>query len=144
MIQKRLTSFLILEKENKILLTRRFNTGYADGTYMPPTGKVEDNETFTQAAIRESFEEAGVRVLPENIKSVHVLQRLKREEKEIWIANFFLCQKWSGKIEIKEPHKCDDLKWFDINDLPSNIMPFVKHSLEQIFIHKSHYSEYGW
>ena len=144
MIQKRLASLLILEKEGKILLQRRFNTGFADGLYTCPSGKVEDDESFSQALIRETLEEVGIKMLPEDVKSVHILHRLKRKEKQIWIDHFFLCQKWLGRIEIKEPNKCDDLKWFDINNLPENIIPFVKFAIEQVFINKSHYSEYGW
>jgi mutator protein MutT len=144
MIQKKLASLLILEKEGQILLQRRFNTGFADGLYTCPSGKVEDSETFTQALIRETLEEVGIKILPKNIKSVHISHRIKSDKSAIWIDHFFLCQKWSGKINIKEPHKCDDLSWFDINNLPDNIIPFVKYALEQVFIHKTHYSEYGW
>jgi len=43
-----------------------------------------------------------------------------------------------------EPNKCDDLKWFDINNLPENIIPFVKFVLKEIFNKQNNYYEYGW
>ncbi len=144
MIPKKLASLLILEKEGKILLQRRFNTGFADGQYTCPSGKVEDNETFIEAMIRETFEEVGIRILKKNLKSVHISHRIKEDKSAIWIDHFFLCHKWSGEIEIKEPNKCDDLRWFDLNKLPKNIIPFVKFVIEQVFIHKKYNSEYGW
>jgi len=143
MSTKKLASFLIVEKNSKILLLRRFNTDYEDGKYTLPSGKVDEGETFTEAAIREAFEEVNVNVSVADIKSVHILH-LKKDDSEFWIDNFFLCTQWSGEIKNMEPHKCDDVKWFNLNDLPKNTIPFVKHVLEQVFIHNSHYSEYGW
>jgi ADP-ribose pyrophosphatase YjhB (NUDIX family) len=43
---------------------------------------------------------------------------------------FFLAEKWEGEPEIKEPDKCDDMSWFPINDLPENILPYVKNVIE--------------
>jgi len=43
-----------------------------------------------------------------------------------------------------EPNKCNDIQWCDINDLPNNTIPFVKHALDQIFFLNKSYSEYGW
>lgn len=53
---------IILIKDNKIFLARRFNTGYHGGNYKLPSGHIDGNETVTKAAIREAFEELGVKV----------------------------------------------------------------------------------
>jgi hypothetical protein len=42
-----------------------------------------------------------------------------------------------------EPHKCDDLRWFELNKLPENIIPYVKQAIDNIR-NKKFYSEYGW
>ena len=31
-----------------------------------------------------------------------------------------------------ETGKCDDLSWFDLDDLPKNIVPYIKQSIESI------------
>ena len=49
--------YLILIEDDKILLQRRFNTGYKDGNYSLPAGHLDDNESITQALVREVKEE---------------------------------------------------------------------------------------
>ncbi|MCB9802948.1 NUDIX domain-containing protein [Candidatus Nomurabacteria bacterium] len=142
MLTKKFASLLILEKEGQILLLRRKNTGEEDGNYTVPSGKVEEGETFTEAAIRETFEEVNAKVLANDISSVHIIQR--KQGDECIIANFFLSYNWNGEIKNAEPHKCDDVQWFDIKNLPDNMVPFVKHALEQIYFTKKTYSELGW
>ena len=56
---------------------------------------------------------------------------------------FFTTEKYKGKPKIMEPHKCDDLNWFDLNNLPDNVIPYIRQSIENILQRKI-YSEYGW
>ena len=49
----------------------------------------------------------------------------------------------SGKIKNMEPEKCDDLRWFKINRLPENIIPYVRFAISKIR-NKELYSEYGF
>lgn len=136
-------SLTILEKEGKILLIRRFATGFADGLYTLPSGKVDENESFTEAAIRETLEEVNVEIELTDLKSAHIMFERRDKEKENWIHHFFLVKKWHGEIKNMEPHKCDDIQWFYINKLPSNILPFVKYAIEKIY-ENCHYSECSW
>jgi len=144
-------SYLVLIKDGKILLQRRFNTGYEDGKYSLVAGHVDKGETFTQAIIREAKEEAGVVLKPENLKVVHIMHRDSRADNPAGVAEgineridaFFTAEKWDGEIENKEPNKCDDLSWFDLNNLPDNIIPYVVQAINCIK-NKEFYSEYGW
>lgn len=138
-------SYLVLIKDNKVLLLRRFNTTYEDGKYSLPAGHVEEEESFTQCIIRESEEEIGVTVQSENLKVAHVMQRIGKSEAEHRerIDVFFTAEKYNGKIENKEPDKCDDLSWLDINNLPENTIPYIKSAIEAIK-NKTFYSEFGW
>ena len=40
-------------------------------------------------------------------------------------------------------HKCDDLSWFDLDDLPDNIILYIKQAINRIR-DNIHYSEHGW
>lgn len=137
-------SYLVLIKDNKILLQKRFNTGYEDGKYSMVAGHVDEGETFTEAIIREAEEEAGIILKPENLKASHVMHRDSgSEENNERVDVFFTAEKWGGEVENKEPHKCDDLSWFDLNNLPDNVIPYIEQAIDCIK-NKVFYSEHGW
>lgn len=137
-------SYLVLLKENKVLLLKRHNTGYEDGNYSMIAGHVDPGETFTECIIREAQEEAGISIQPENLEVVHVLHRNSKEaENNERVDIFFTAKMWEGEIVNKEPHKCAELSWFSLSDLPDNTIPFINHVLRKIK-DKILYSEYGW
>ncbi len=132
-------SYLVLIGGNKILLQRRFNTGYEDGKYSLVAGHVDKGETFTEAIIREVKEEAGITLQSEDLSVVHVMNRnIKGNER---IDVFFVAEKWTGNIENKEPNKCDDLSWFDLGNIPDNVIPYIKEAINHIK-NKIIYSEF--
>lgn len=135
-------SYLLLMKDSKVLLLRRCNTSYEDGKYSIPAGHVEKGETFTQCAIREIKEEIGITVDAQDLKVVHVMQRIGKEaENSERVDIFFTTEKYTGEIENKEPNKCDDLSWFDANNLPENTIPYIKQAI-QAMRNKKFYGEF--
>lgn len=133
-------SYLIVKKDEKIAFVLRSNTGWMNGYYGLPSGKVEKNETFTQAAIREAREEIGIEVVPEGLRYVHTSHRSEGDE---WVDIFYEVTKWKGDVVNAEPHMHSELAWFDPQNLPKNIIPSLAFALSQIFEGKQ-YSEYGW
>ncbi len=137
-------SYLALLKDSKILLLRRHNTGYEDGNYSMIAGHVDPDETFTQCIIREAGEEAGILLEPEDLQVVHIMHRNSgAAEDNERIDVFFISKKWVGEIVNKEPHKCDDLSWFDLEDIPDNIIPYILQAINGIK-NGITYIEYGW
>lgn len=135
-------SYLFLIKNNKILLQRRFNTGYEDGKYSLVAGHVDRGETFTKAIIREVKEETGIILQAEDLSVVHVMNRnYDTVENNERIDVFFTAKKWAGNIENKEPNKCDDLSWFDLDNMPDNVIPYIKEAINCIK-NKIFYSEF--
>lgn len=133
-------SHLFLIRNGGVLLLRRYNTGYEDGNYSVPAGHIDGSETATEAMAREAREEAGITINLVDLKVVHVMHR-KADEMRVDI--FFTAQNWMGEPVIQEPDKCDELKWFPLNNLPVNVIPYIKAALEN-YQAGILYSEFGW
>lgn len=135
------SSYLFLIENNKILLQRRFQTGFMDGYYSVPAGHLYGNETARDGCAREIKEEINIDIKPEDLKVIHVMHRKSPIDERI---DFFMTTDfYSGEIVNNEPHKCDDLKWFDINNLPNNTVDYVKFAIEN-YQNNIFYSEFGY
>ena len=130
--------YLVLIKDNKILLSRRHNTGYFDGNYSFPAGHLDGNETLKQAMVRETKEEIGVVLDPADLELVHTMNRRIPDNERVDF--FFTTKKWQGEPKIMEPDRCDDLSWFESNDLPKNIIPYIRQAIDS-FLNNIIYSE---
>lgn len=120
---------------------RRYNTGFRDGEYGLPAGHLDGNETLIKAVVREAKEETGIDLSPEDLTLVHVMHR--KEPTEERVDFFFITKKWTGKPKIMEPNKCDDLSWFAFDNLPDNVIPYIKKVIDS-FLKNIFYSEFGW
>lgn len=125
-------SYLILRKNNKVLLMLRQNTGYCDGLYAVPAGHIEAGELPIDALKRESLEEIGLELEREHIKHVHTMYRTKHNETGDRVDYFFEVRAWKGEPQNIESHKCDHLRWFSLDALPENVMPHVRRVLTDI------------
>lgn len=121
---------LTREKDGKkeVLLLLRKNTGYRDGEYELPGGHVDKGEDLIHAMVREAKEELLIDIKEEDLKIVHILHHYTGDR-----INFILAANtYEGIPSIGEPEKCEKLEWFDINNLPENIIGKVKKSIEEI------------
>lgn len=119
----RMAVYVRFEKDGKVLLSLRKNTGYHDGDYGVVQGHVEPDEEIKAAAIREAKEEAMVDVAPEDMQLVAICH----DQRGINYMHFiYKCEQWSGELVNGEPECCAGLEWFDKNNLPENMIPKVK------------------
>jgi 8-oxo-dGTP diphosphatase len=123
-----LVVFLLFIDKDKVLLLRRFQTGYKDGFYNVPSGHVDGNESAISAACREAKEEVGVDIKPEWLKLVHTMHEKAEEHERLNLG--FMVDHYNGVIRNAEPHKCDELLWAYIHELPDNIVSSVRGIIE--------------
>ena len=133
--------YLMLLKDNKILLARRFNTGWMDGKYSLVAGHIEVNESVSQTMIREAQEEASIKIKKSDLEPATVIHR--KYPGQEYIDFFFICKKWIGSPTIQEPEKCDDMSWFSLDNLPENLLPYIREALNN-YQNKIAFSETGW
>lgn len=127
--------------EEEILLQKRQNTGYMDGYWdFSASGHVEENESMKMAAMREAKEEIGVNIKIEDLEPMCIIHKNKGL---IYYNGYFKVTKWEKDPCINEPQKCEEIRWFKIDELPENLIEdrglAIKNYQKNIFYH-----EYGW
>ena len=102
----------ILKKRKKFLICSRPTGKEFAGWYEFPGGKVEKDEYLIESLKRELLEELSIKL---NTKNMIFLQsyEIKRKKKKI-LLNFFITNKWSGKIKNLENQK---IKWVDLEKI---------------------------
>jgi 8-oxo-dGTP diphosphatase len=142
----KIAACLLLMDHQKICLQRRQKTGIDDGWYTIPMGSVEQDERPVETLIREAKEEANIEILPENVSLGHSMYR-KHTLPDGYIFYqqdlFFHVTVYSGEIKNLEPEKADDLRFFNLSDLPTKLVPHVAQAID-CTIKGQPYSEFGW
>ena len=136
-------SFVLFRKENKIAFVLRSNTGWQDGMYGLPSGRIDFGENPTQAAIREAAEETGVAIDPARLNQCLTIFRYSSSDKTYCIDSYFEASTWDGEVVNAEPHKHGELVWLADDDLPNNVKPSVRFAIEQVRAGNT-YAEFGW
>lgn len=130
----------LMNGNDEVLLLRRFNTGYEDGKYSVVAGHIDGNEEVRAAAIREAREEAGIHIEISDIEVVGVIHRKDEDER---VAFFLAASRWSGDVVNAEPHRCDELSWYSIHNLPANMVLYVRRGFEN-YLSGRFYDSFGW
>lgn len=114
---------IIRDEQGRVLLQRRAHTGYMDGYYDFPSGHVDADEGFTASVVRELREETSLSVKEADLHLKHL--NLNYTDYPYIIA-IFDADEWQGNPTIIEPHKCDDMQFFDVDNLPEKCSHAVR------------------
>lgn len=118
--------YVLMREGDKVLILKRKDTGYRDGEYSMPSGHLDGGESAVVAAAREAREEAGVTIDPKDLKLVHVQHRVADEGDHERVNLFFEAKKWQGTPQNAEPHKCSEIRWASMDELPPDMLPEVQ------------------
>ncbi|WP_028479812.1 NUDIX domain-containing protein [Nocardia sp. CNY236] len=133
---------LLLSRDDRVLLARRHNTGYADGQWNLPSGKLEDGEDVVDAIIRETHEEIGIELDRDEVRFVSSIH-YKAPEGHSRIGFVFTVERWNGEPANREPDKCSALGWFPLDQLPTDTVPYTAACVE-LFQRGEHFGLPGW
>lgn len=120
-------AMLVLTHHDQVLLALRQGTGYCDGAYNVPSGKLEDGETILDALVREAREEIGISLTTEQLRHVATVHA-RNPEGQRRLGLFFTVEHdpaRHGEPINAEPHKCAKIEWFPIDTLPANTVPYT-------------------
>lgn len=131
------------EGKSQILLHRRKNTGYMDGLLdTAASGHVDAGETAKEAAARECAEEVGLAVNTEDLLFSHLPHRLGSPDGRTYYDMYFFVRRFSGTPAVMEPDKCAELGWFDVDNLPQDMIAFRRQDVKSCLA-GVYYSEKG-
>ena len=119
--------FLLLIRADHVLLGLRAKTGYADGQWNLPSGKLESSEDVVSAVIREAREEVGIRLRPEKLRLAAVVHHLSSPtHARVGLAFTAAFEPGEhGEPTNAEPLKCAGIEWFPLGALPPNTTSFT-------------------
>ena len=122
---------ILINENNEVLLHQRKNSGYMDGMYSMVAGHLDGGEPARIGMIREAKEEAGIDIEPEDLQVTCTMHRMSTDSERVDF--FMVCRKWRGEVCNTEPHKCSDLRFFPVDKLPENTIPYVKQAIYNSF-----------
>ena len=99
----------VIRRNNKYLIVQRNRKKYLGLKWEFPGGKVEENETFEEALLREIKEELNINISLQN----KIAEEKYKDEKIDIVLHYFLCTQESGTIELNEH---EDLAWVEKKD----------------------------
>jgi len=115
------TAIFVRNEHGYIVMGQRIHPlgeQYGDGKWSLPGGKIKHLESWTDTCKREIKEETGL-LIDEPV----FLEAKDTRYPDLdlhYIVCFFLANKIGGKLEKKEPKKCERWCWFHIDHIPNN------------------------
>ncbi|MFZ3020240.1 MAG: NUDIX domain-containing protein [Minisyncoccia bacterium] len=116
---------------NFVLSKRSKNCRDEHGAWDQGGGGLEFGDTVENTLKKEITEEYCADILEQEFLGYRDVHRVHNGEKTHWIALDFLVKVDRQKVKNGEPHKFDDVSWFNLNSLPEQL-----HSQFPFFIKK--------
>ena len=123
---------VILVKDGKILLLLR-RLGWKTGYWGPPGGHIDPGETPKQAAVRETYEEAGLRIKESDLELV-----AQRTKNDFGMIYYYTTDKFTGKgVALSHEHKSFTwADWKKIEGLDTIFEPDILALIERLLASK--------
>ncbi|MFD0258847.1 NUDIX domain-containing protein [Kitasatospora indigofera] len=134
---------LVIVDDGLVLLGRRRNSSFADGCWHLPAGHLEPGESITAGMAREAREELGIGIDPAGLELLHVLHQLDADDTEGRLQLFFRPVVYTGQVSNREPEKCHELRWWPLDGLPEQVVPYTARALGEIALGRG-LSTPGW
>lgn len=122
---------MIFNDRGELFLARRSaHTSNEHGHWETPGGSVEFGETLAEAVRREMREEFGIAL--ELVEQLPAHDHLLPAEGQHWVATTFIARLAAHQEpRILEPHKCEAIGWFPLDNLPEPLSRVTQADLRE-------------
>jgi len=114
------TAIIIYEHNNILLIRHCYGHRELWGL---PGGHKKNNEEFKDSAVRELYEETGLKVNIKKLGEVNVIEDFRYSKEMIFFGSYNNSEIKIQKSEIIE------YKWFPINEIPENMFKSTKEAI---------------
>ena len=116
------------DKKEVLLMKRSKNSKNQALWWSQPGGAVDFNEKAINATKREIKEELGIEI--DIWAEVSHIDHILKKENQHWMAIPFLAKIKKGTPKIMEIEKCDEIRWFSLDKLPSKLTQTTKETIK--------------
>ena len=109
---------VIIQNEKMQILVGKRKGSHAP-FYSIRGGHLEHGETFEAAAIKEVFEETGLRIKNPKVFCITNNRRTYLQENKHYVSVNLFAKEFEGHVELKEPTKCEQWIWCDPSEIPT-------------------------
>ena len=130
---RQFSSIVIYFDGKKVLLLKRKDNVPYGGKWGFPGGGAEKDETPEEAAIRETAEETGIKVLPEDL--VFLDKVVSPDKRDVHV---FACNNFEGNVDAQKVYKeHDGYEWVAMDELadydkPDNSDDLIKKAVSKL------------
>jgi mutator protein MutT len=130
---RQFSSIVIYFDNGKVLLLKRKDGVPYGGLWGSPGGGAEEGESPEEAAIRETAEETGIKVLPEDL--VFLDKVTSPDKRDVHV---FACNKFEGNVDAQKVYKeHKGYEWVAMDELskydkPDNSDGLIKMALSKL------------
>jgi 8-oxo-dGTP pyrophosphatase MutT (NUDIX family) len=110
------STLCFIEKDEKFLMLKKAAELFGGGKWNAPGGKLNDGESFDECAVREAFEETGLKL--GGVEERGILKFFE-SGKFAWDVHVFVSNNFEG--EMKQGSE-GELKWIEKNNMPFDDM----------------------